>query len=113
MARHQANSLMLDKYLAYRDLLVSRRDNGGVALNGAQEKYLALMNKIEDGLRAAQRNTSRAQVGGPYLLALDPPARSTASDAPSSASARTPPTPPIRSPGTCRGCRRRSRSCGR
>jgi len=71
MARHAANSLMLQRYLAHRDLLVSRRDNG-VALNGQHERFINLMRDIEDGLRSAERNTQRAGVGGPYLLALDP-----------------------------------------
>ncbi len=71
MARHEANSIMLQRWLAHRDVLLSRRDNG-VALNAKQEQFLELMNGIESALRSGTRNASRASVGGPYLLALDP-----------------------------------------
>ncbi|MGV9800139.1 toxin glutamine deamidase domain-containing protein [Mycobacterium sp. NPDC003449] len=71
MARHDANSRMLQRYLAHRDLLVSRQENG-VALNSHEEKYVKLMTDVESALRSAQRNTDRLTVGGPYLLALDP-----------------------------------------
>ena len=54
MARHQANSLMLQRYLRHRDILLSRRDNG-VALNRRQERYLDLMTTIEDGMRVTQQ----------------------------------------------------------
>jgi len=73
MARHEANSIMLQRWLAHRDVLQSRRDNG-VALDAKQERFLELMNDIESALRSAERNAGRANVGGPYLLALDPQA---------------------------------------
>ena len=39
MARHAANSLMLQSYLAERDVLVSRRENG-VGLDADQERFI-------------------------------------------------------------------------
>ncbi|MED5814292.1 alpha/beta hydrolase [Mycolicibacterium sp. 050232] len=73
MARNEANQKMLRRYLAHRDLLVSRRDNG-VALNSAEVRYVDLMHEIDNGLQSAERRL--AQLGlhdqGPYLLALDP-----------------------------------------
>ncbi len=73
MARNEANQRMLRRYLAHRDLLVSRRENG-VALNSAEVRYVKLMHEIDNGLLAAERRL--AQLGlhdqGPYLLALDP-----------------------------------------
>ena len=73
MARHAANSLMLQSHLAERDVLVSRRENG-VKLDADQVRFIDLMNDVESALRSAERNTQRANVGGPYLLALDPDA---------------------------------------
>ncbi|MGV0742982.1 alpha/beta hydrolase, partial [Mycolicibacterium sp. XJ870] len=71
MARHQANSIMLERNAARRDLWVSQRDNG-IALNEAQEKFVKLMDDIESALRTAERNAIQHGIGGPYLLALDP-----------------------------------------
>ncbi|WP_237165069.1 alpha/beta hydrolase, partial [Mycolicibacterium peregrinum] len=71
MARHQANSIMLERNAARRDLMVSQRDNG-IALTEAQEKFIKLMDDIESALRTAERNAVRHGIGGPYLLALDP-----------------------------------------
>ena len=73
LARHEANSIMLQRNLARRDVLVSRRDNG-VELNAKQERFIDLMNDIEAALASGKRNAGRAKVGGPYLLALDPDA---------------------------------------
>ncbi|MGV0746534.1 alpha/beta hydrolase, partial [Mycolicibacterium sp. XJ870] len=72
-ARHEANTKMLRRYLDHRDLLLSRRENG-VALNKFEAAYVDLMHEIESGLRSAQRNATRLNVGGPFLLALDPQA---------------------------------------
>ncbi|WP_167335022.1 MULTISPECIES: alpha/beta hydrolase [Mycolicibacterium] len=75
MARDEANQKMLRRYLAHRDLLVSRRDNG-VALSPAQERYVKLMNGIDAAMRTAERNVEKFGMRdqGPYLLALDPQA---------------------------------------
>ena len=73
LARHEANSIMLQRNLARRDVLVSRRENG-VELNAKQERFIDLMNDIEAALASGKRNAGRAKVGGPYLLALDPQA---------------------------------------
>ncbi|CRZ17740.1 toxin glutamine deamidase domain-containing protein [Mycolicibacterium neworleansense] len=73
MARHRANSIMLERNAARRDLMVSQRDNG-IALTEAQEKFIKLMDDIESALRTAERNAVRHGIGGPYLLALDPDA---------------------------------------
>ncbi|MGW4101587.1 alpha/beta hydrolase, partial [Mycobacterium sp. NPDC004974] len=73
LVRHEGNSIMLRRYLAHRDLLVSRRENG-VALDAMQERYVDLMNDVEAAMRSGQRNAARLGVGGPYLLALDPQA---------------------------------------
>ncbi|WP_066902293.1 toxin glutamine deamidase domain-containing protein [Mycolicibacterium houstonense] len=73
LARHQANSIMLERNAARRDLMVSQRDNG-IALTEAQEKFIKLMDDIESALRTAERNAVRHGIGGPYLLALDPDA---------------------------------------
>src|SRR5262249_12543470 len=45
LARHEANSRVLQQYLTHRDVLVSRRDNG-VALNKTQEAFINRMNDI-------------------------------------------------------------------
>ncbi|MGV0785269.1 alpha/beta hydrolase, partial [Mycolicibacterium sp. XJ775] len=71
--RHEANSNMLRRYLDHRELLLSRRENG-VALNKFESNYIDLMNDIESGLRSAHRNAARLNVGGPFLLALNPQA---------------------------------------
>jgi hypothetical protein len=69
--RQKANSIMLDRHRAHRDVLVSRSENG-VALNGAEKRFVDLMKQIDDAMRTAEANARKARVGGPYLLALDP-----------------------------------------
>ena len=74
LARHQANSHALQRYLAIRDKLAAKRDNpdSRVPLNSAEGDYIERMNGIEAALDEARAEAKRVGVGGPYLLAFDP-----------------------------------------
>jgi hypothetical protein len=71
--RHEANSELLQRYLAVRDELVARRDKG-IALNRRQVDYIERINGIEAALREAEQWAQQAGVGGPYLWVFDPSA---------------------------------------
>jgi transcriptional regulator with XRE-family HTH domain len=64
--RHEANSELWRRYVAVRDELVARRDNG-IALNRRQVDYIEQVNGIEAALREAEQWAREAGVGGPYL----------------------------------------------
>jgi hypothetical protein len=71
--RHQANSLMVQRYLAIRDELLGRQRNG-VRLSHGNLRYVQRMDGLEVALRKAADTARQAGVSGPYLLALDPTA---------------------------------------
>jgi glycerophosphoryl diester phosphodiesterase len=70
-ARHEANSLVVQRYLEYRDSLQSRHYDG-MRLTDAQRAFITRMRNMEVMLGTAQRAANKAGVGGPYLLAFDP-----------------------------------------
>jgi hypothetical protein len=73
LSRHEANSLMMQRYLAIRDELVRRKSNG-MQLSRGDLRCVQRMNGLEVALSKAADTAQQAGVSGPYLLAFDPTA---------------------------------------
>jgi alpha/beta hydrolase family protein len=71
LARHEANSLMVQRYLAIRDELL-RRQRNGVRLSRGDLKCVQRMNGLELALQKGADAARQAGVSGPYLLTFDP-----------------------------------------